>query len=118
MSNEDYSINKDQIQIWENHEELKFKSTSDMLVWVSDDKVNFKLSDKVYDAMIYCLENEIEQIIVSTISVENQSIIDVVIRKQNFQKILSAYIERLLNAEKYEKLAEIKQQIQKYNLEM
>jgi hypothetical protein len=40
------------------------------------------------------------------------------IRKDNFQKIFGSYVERLLTAEKYEKLAEIKQQIEKYNLEI
>lgn len=118
MSKEDYSIIDDEIPLWINHENIEFKTTTEMMSWVMDDKVNFKLSDKVFDAMIDCLENDIDGIIVATIVVKEQSRIDVLIRKQNFQKIFSSYTEKLLQAERYEKLAEIKQQIQKYGLEM
>jgi len=97
---------------------MKFNSSVEMLEWVQNDRKNFILSDKVYDAMIDCLTNDMEQIIVATLSVKDESEIDVLIRKPNFQKILSAYTERLLTAEKYEKLAVIKQQIQKFDLEM
>ena len=108
----------DEIPLWVNHENIEFKTTTDMMSWVMDDKVNFKLSDKVFDAMIDCLENDVDGIIVATIVVKEQSRIDVLIRKPNFQKIFSSYTEKLLQAERYEKLAEIKQQIQKYGLEM
>lgn len=118
MSKEDYSIIDDEIPLWINHENIEFKTTTEMMSWVMDDKVNFKLSDKVFDAMIDCLENDIDGIIVATIVVKEQSRIDVLIRKPNFQKIFSSYTEKLLQAERYEKLAEIKQQIQKYGLEM
>lgn len=118
MSKEDYSTIDDEIPLWIKHENLEFKTTQDMMLWVTDDKVNFTLSDKVYSAMIDCLENNIEGIIVATIVVKEQSRIDVLIRKPNFQKILSSYTEKLLQAERYEKLAEIKEEIQKYGLEM
>lgn len=118
MSKEDYSTIDDEIPLWINHENIEFKSTSEMMSWVMDDKVNFKLSDKVFDAMIDCLDNSIDGIIVATIVVKEQSRIDVLIRKQNFQKIFSSYTEKLLQAERYEKLAEIKQQVEKYGLEM
>ena len=118
MSKEDYSTIDVEIPLWINHENIEFKSTSEMMSWVMDDKVNFKLSDKVFDAMIDCLENSIDGIIVATIVVKEQSRIDVLIRKQNFQKIFSSYTEKLLQAERYEKLAEIKQQVEKYGLEM
>ena len=118
MSKEDYSMIDDEIPLWVNHENIEFKTTTDMMSWVMDDKVNFKLSDKVFDAMIDCLENDVDGIIVATIVVKEQSRIDVLIRKPNFQKIFSSYTEKLLQAERYEKLAEIKQQIQKYGLEM
>ena len=108
----------DEIPLWVNHENIEFKTTTDMMSWVMDDKVNFKLSDKVFDAMIDCLENDVDGIIVASIVVKEQSRIDVLIRKPNFQKIFSSYTEKLLQAERYEKLAEIKQQIQKYGLEM
>jgi len=119
MSKSDYSIsNSSTIPLWVNHENIDFNTSAEMLSWVSDDKLNFILSDMVYDAMIYCLNEEMEEIIVATIWVKNETSVDVVIRKPNFQKILSAYTERLLTAEKYEKLAVIKQQIQKFDLEM
>jgi hypothetical protein len=119
MSKKDSSITKtDDIPVWIKHQNLDFRSNTEMLSWVTDDKVNFTLSDKVYEAMVDCLENEINAIIVATIRVEGGSQIDVMIRKDNFQKIFSSYVERLLTAEKYEKLAVIKQQVQKYNLEI
>jgi hypothetical protein len=119
MSKKDSSITKtDDIPVWIKHQNLDFRSNAEMLSWVTDDKVNFTLSDKVYEAMVDCLENEINAIIVATIRVEGGSQIDVMIRKDNFQKIFGSYVERLLAAEKYERLAVIKQQVQKYNLEI
>lgn len=117
MSNEDYSITDD-IPLWENHKNIEFNSTTEMLSWVVDDKKNFTLSDKVYDAMIDCLENDVEGIIVATFIVKDHSRIDVLIRKPNFQKIFKSYTEKLIQAEKYEKLAVIKKQTQKYGLEI
>ena len=118
MSREDYYINDKEIPLWINHENIEFKTTHEMMTWVQDDKVNFSLSDKVYDAMVDCLQNGIDGIIVATIMVVGQSQIDVLIRRPNFQKILSSYTKKLLDAERYEKLAEIKQQVQKYGLEI
>lgn len=118
MSREDYYINDKEIPLWINHENIEFKTTHEMMTWVQDDKVNFSLSDKVYDAMVDCLRNGIDGIIVATITVVGQSQIDVLIRRPNFQKILSSYTKKLLDAERYEKLAEIKQQVQKYGLEI
>ena len=118
MSKEDYYTIDDEIPLWINHENIEFKSTHEMMSWVTDDKVNFSLSDKVYSAMLDCLQNNIEGTIVATIVVKEQSRIDVLIRKPNFQKILSSYTEKLIQAERYEKLAEIKKQIQKYGLEI
>lgn len=119
MSKEDYYTNNtSNIPLWIEHENIDFVTSADMLEWVSNDKVNFILSDMVYNAMIYCLSEQINEIIVATIWVKNETHIDVVIRKPNFQKILSAYTERLLKSEQYEKLAAIKQQIQKYDLEI
>lgn len=119
MSKKDYShIEHNDIPLWKYHEYIDFKTSGQMLEWVSNDKTNFTLSDKVYDAMLYCLKNGIEESIVATITVENGTAVDVVIRKPNFQKILSAYTKRLLDVENYEKLSSIKQDIEKYNLEI
>ena len=119
MSKKDsYITSSDGIPLWERYEVMKFKTSVEMLEWVQDDRQNFTLSDKVYNAMIDCLKNKIEQIIVTKLVVKDGSEIDVLIRKPNFQKIFSSYTEKLLQAERYEKLAEIKSQIQKYDLEM
>ena len=119
MSKKDsYTTNSDGFPIWDNYEVMSFESSPDMLEWVQDDKQNFVLSDKVYNAMIDCLQKDIDGVIVATLTVKDGAQIDVLIRRPNFQKIFSGYIERLLNGEKYERLAEIKQQIQKYGLEM
>lgn len=119
MLKEDSStIDTNNIPRWENHENIEFTSSAQMLEWVSNDKVNFSLSNRVYDAMLHCLKNNVEGIIVATISVSNESSIDIVIRKPNFQKILSSFTKRLLDAEMYERLAEIKKTVEKYNLEI
>ena len=118
LKKDSYTTNTDGIPFWDRYEVMPFNSSTEMLAWVQDDKENFILSDRVYDAMVDCLERDMEQIIVATLSVAGVSEIDVLIRKPNFQKILSGYTARLLNAEKYEKLAEIKKEVQKYNLEI
>lgn len=119
MSKNDYSnIEHNDVPLWKHHEYIGFKTSAQMLEWVSNDKVNFKLSDKVYDAMLDCLQNKIEETIVATITVENGTSVDIVIRKPNFQKILSSYTERLLKVENYEKLSSIKNEMEKYNLEI
>ena len=119
MSKKDYyNTDIQDIPLWINHEYLTFRSSAEMLEWAADDKVNFNLSDKVYDAMVDCLENKIISLIVATIRIDDGTQIDVLIRTENFQKILSAYIKRLIDAERYEKLAVIKEQIQKYGLEI
>ena len=113
MLSEDYYTNSaEDIPIWIGHENIDFKTSAEVLEWVSNDKINFILSDMVYDAMIYCLSENVKEIIVATIWVKNETHIDIIIRKPNFQKILSDYIDRLIKAEKYERLAVIKKEIQ------
>jgi hypothetical protein len=119
MSRKDYSTTEPgNIPLWINHENITFQSNAEMLSWVSNDKINFSLSDKVYDAMVDCLKESIDAIIVATIVVNHETHIDVMIRRDNFQKILSSYVERLLTTERYEKLALVKSQVTKYGLEM
>lgn len=119
MSKKDYShIEHNDISLWKYHTYINFKTSAQLLEWASNDKKNFILSDKVYDAMLYCLENDIEESIVITILVENGVSLDVAIRKPNFQKILNVYTKRLLDVENYEKLSSIKKEIEKYNLEI
>ena len=120
MSKEDYyyTIDDLDVPIWIHHEYLEFKSTDEMLIWASDDKSNFKLSDKVYDAMIDCLKNDIEALLVATLKVKFITDVGIVIRKNNFQKILLAYTKRLMENESYEKLAKIKREVEKYGLEI
>jgi hypothetical protein len=62
MSKKDYShIEHNDIPLWKYHEYIDFKTSGQMLEWVSNDKTNFTLSDKVYEAMLYCLKNEMEE---------------------------------------------------------
>ena len=119
MSKKDYyaSENKD-IKRWSGYEEFTFFSSDDMLKWVQDDKLNFTLSDKVYRAMMECLKENIDSMIVGTLIVVGGNQIDILIRKDNFQKIFSAYTKRLLDLEEYENLAKIKNETQPFNLEM
>lgn len=119
MLSEDFSTtNHEELPLWSNHVHFEFKTASELMNWVSTDKVNFVLSDKVYAAMVDCLEHNIDEVIVATISIESESTIDVVIRKPNFPKILSSYVKRLLENENYEKLADIKKTVEKYGLEI
>ncbi len=119
MLRKDSSItNETQIPLSENHENFFFKNSEELLDWVRDDKKNFTLSDKVYNAMIECFKNDIDSVLVANLLVENVSDIGVVIRKENFQKIFSAYVNRLLEIEDYEKLSKIKRETEKYGLEI
>lgn len=118
MSKNDSYINENDLTLWSKYEEIQFKSTSELMNWVSDDKINFTLSDKVYDAMIDCLKSKIDGVIVASLVVLDGSEISVVIRKPNFQKILSSYSERLLKNEEYEKLSKIKQEVTEFGLEL
>lgn len=117
MLRNDYS-KSDDIPLWGKHEYLEFNSAGEMMSWVSEDKKSFNLSQKVYEAMLDCLENEILECIVATIEIKNQTTIDVLIRRENFQKILSAYTRRLLEQENYERLMEIKAEVSKFGLEI
>jgi len=104
--------------VWSKYEDFEFKSSVEMLEWVQNDKLNFTLSDKVYEAMLECLRENIDSMIVATLTIIGENEIDVFIRKENFQKIFSAYTKRLLDLEEYEKLAKIKFETQRFNLEM
>lgn len=117
MLKSDYS-NSDDIPLWGKHEYLEFNSAGEMMGWVSEDKKTFNLSHKVYEAMIDCLENEIPECIVATLEIKNQTTIDVLIRRENFQKILKAYVERLLREEDYERLMQIKEETERFGLEI
>lgn len=120
MSKEDYYYTNDDLDVpvWIHHQNFEFKSANEMLIWASDDKTNFKLSDKVYEAMIDCLKNDIEVLLVATLKVKFTTDVGIIIRKDNFQKILLAYTKRLLENESYEKLAQIKREVEKYGLEI
>lgn len=117
MLSEDYSISKTK---WKRYEEIHFKSSAELLTWISDDKRTFHLSNKVYEAVIDCLENDIDLMIVLTLVVDTdpKSEIDVQIRKENFQKILGSYTKKLMENEEYEILAKVSPQMKKYGFEI
>ena len=118
MSKNDYSKTKP--SLWKNHENIEFSSPRELLKWVSDDKQNHHLSKKVFEAVIDCVESNIDSVVVATINVmgmENDGI-HIQIQKNNFQKIISGYTKRLMENEDYEILAEIKPSIEKYGFEI
>lgn len=117
MLSEDYSTGK---KNWKNYEKVQFKSMAELLTWISDDKRTFHLSRKVYDAVMDCLKDGIESVIVLTLVVngDQTSEIDVQIRKDNFQKILGSYTKKLIENEEYEILAKITPEIKKYGFEI
>ena len=117
MLKNDYSASDD-IPLWGKHEYLEFDSAGEMMSWVSEDKRTFNLSHKVYEAMMDCLQNDISECIVATLEIKNQTTIDVLIRQDNFQKILKAYVERLLREEDYERLIQIKEETARFGLEI
>lgn len=118
MLNDDYYTNREDTPPWIKYKIFEFKTNVKMLEWVSSDKKNMALSDIVYEAMLYCLEQNIDSVVVATILTHENYSIDVIIKKSNFQTILTRYTSKLLDLERYEKLSEIKVQMEKYNLEV
>lgn len=118
MSKNDSYLNDENLSLWDKYEQITFDSTTDLMNWVSDDKVNFTLSDKVYSAMIDCLRDDFYGVVVASLIVKDGSEISVIIRKPNFQKILSSYTQRLLQKEDYEKLSKIKNEVEQFGLEL
>lgn len=119
MSKKDsYITDEIRLHVWDGHEDIHFRSSAEMLEWVNADKTKFSLSDKVYTAMIYGLENGIDEIEVATLTVAGESQVSVIIRKPNFQKILTAYTEKLLGVEDYERLSRIKEEVSRFGLEV
>jgi 4-hydroxy-3-methylbut-2-en-1-yl diphosphate synthase IspG/GcpE len=105
---------------WKKHETFEFRSTSDLLNWVNDDKLNHHLSKKVFEAVMDCIDNDIDGMVVATISVmglESDGIL-IQIQRKNFTKIVNGYIKRLIQNEDYEILSEIKPLLEKYGFEI
>lgn len=120
MSKRDYSNNQSiNVELSENYKVFTFSSNQDLLSWAGKDKDNFELSNIVFDAIAECLEKKMDKIIVATLRIDDEppTEIDILVREENFQKIISAYVEKLLAGEHYERLSEVKSSIQKWDLE-
>ena len=106
--------------LWKNHEVIELKSPAELLQWVNDDKSSYHLSKKIFSALIDCMEDNIDKMVVVTINVmgsENAGI-SIQIQRKNFQKIIDGYVNKLIENENYETLSEIKSSIQKYGFEI
>lgn len=120
MSKKDYSDEPIvSAPLSENYKIFTFSSSRELLEWAGKDNDSLELSHLVFNAIVECLENEIDSIIVATLQIDDgvPTEIDVLVRRINFQKILSAYVTKLLNNENYEKLSEVKDTIEKWGLE-
>lgn len=120
MSKRDYSNNQSiNVELSENYKVFTFSSNQDLLSWAGKDKDNFELSNIVFDAITECLEKKMDKVIVATLRIDDEppTEIDILVREENFQKIISAYVEKLLVGEHYERLSEVKSTIQKWDLE-
>lgn len=118
MSRNDSYISK--LSVWENHEKIEFSSPAELLLWVNDDRENYHLSKKVFQAVIDCMESKIDGMMIMTLVVmgmENDGIV-IQIQRKNFNKIVNGYVKRLIENEDYEILSEIKPIIEKYGFEI
>jgi hypothetical protein len=106
--------------LWKNHEVIELKSPAELLKWVNDDKSSYHLSKKIFGALIDCMEDNIDTMVVITINVmgSEKSGISIQIQRKNFQKIINGYVNKLIQNENYEMLAKIKPSIEKYGFEI
>ena len=106
--------------LWKNHEVIELRSPAELLKWVNDDRSSYHLSKKIFSALMDCMDEGIDKMVVVTINVsgsENAGI-SIQIQRKNFQKIINGYVNKLIENENYETLAEIKPSIEKYGFEI
>jgi hypothetical protein len=109
-----------------------------MIDWIREDEKTLALSHKIFQSVIYCLDNKIDGIVpitlvftsdnsdpneipadIKALALPDETIyavaqLDIEIVKANFQVIIEKYIDRLLEYEQYEKLSEILPQLSKH----
>lgn len=120
MSKKDYldSVPTD-VQVSSNYQVFTFNSSEELLSWSRKDNESLELSNLVFDAIVECMEDKLNVVIVATLRIEDgaPTMIDVIVRKENFNKIISSYVRKLLANENYERLLEVKEITKKWDLE-
>jgi hypothetical protein len=120
MSKKDYldSVPTD-VQVSSNYQVFTFNSSEELLSWSRKDNESLELSNLVFDAIVECMEDKLNVVIVATLRIEDgaPTMIDVIARKENFNKIISSYVRKLLANENYERLLEVKEITKKWDLE-
>ena len=120
MSKKDYldSVPTD-VQVSSNYQVFTFNSSEELLSWSRKDNESLELSNLVFDAIVECMEDKLDVVIVATLRIEDgaPTMIDVIARKENFNKIISSYVRKLLANENYERLLEVKVITKKWDLE-
>lgn len=120
MSKKDYldSVPTD-VQVSSNYQVFTFNSSEELLSWSRKDNESLELSNLVFDAIVECMEDKLDVVIVATLRIEDgaPTMIDVIVRKENFNKIISSYVRKLLANENYERLLEVKEITKKWDLE-
>jgi|DEB0MinimDraft_3_1074331.scaffolds.fasta_scaffold05075_6 hypothetical protein len=120
MSKKDYldSVPTD-VQVSSNYQVFTFNSSEELLSWSRKDNESLELSNLVFDAIVECMEDKLDVVIVATLRIEDgaPTMIDVIARKENFNKIISSYVRKLLANENYERLLEVKEITKKWDLE-
>jgi len=120
MSKKDYldSVPTD-VQVSTNYQVFTFNSSEELLSWSRKDNESLELSNLVFDAIVECMEDKLDVVIVATLRIEDgaPTMIDVIARKENFNKIISSYVRKLLANENYERLLEVKEITKKWDLE-
>lgn len=120
MSKKDYldSVPTD-VQVSSNYQVFTFNSSEELLSWSRKDNESLELSNLVFDAIVECVEDKLDVVIVATLRIEDgaPTMIDVIARKENFNKIISSYVRKLLANENYERLLEVKEITKKWDLE-
>lgn len=120
LKNDFYNTDNTDYVLWKNHEVIELKSPAELLKWVNDDKSSYHLSKRIFRAVMDCMEEGIDKMVVITINVAGSESngISIQIQRKNFQKIINGYVAKLIENENYETLAEIKPSIEKYGFEI
>jgi hypothetical protein len=96
------------IPSWIGYRRIVFSSSKELLGWINDNRETLELSDMIFNATIACFKENTDQLLVATLVADNVADIDVITKTDSFNEMVTIYSTKLLEAEQYEKLAEIK----------
>lgn len=98
----------DDIPTWSGYRHIIFRTNRAMLEWVNSSKETLELSDMIFRATIDCHKQNIDKMLVVSLIPDEGVAIDVITEKNSFDEMVKLYTQKLLSAEMYERLSEIK----------